>query len=166
MKLKSLLLNTKNKQLLAELENQRKIHHNVLLDLQHQSQKALLLEILKSVDLFELSLNFKTTHPETKSFLQGMQMVYKLFLKTLSQFAVQALPLKIGDQYDYHRHEAIKAMFDPKYKDQTVLSIEQKGYLLNKQILRQAKVVVNKYPTKTQSFPNQKNIIKGEKTNE
>ncbi len=166
MKLKTLQAKTQTQHCLAELENQRKIHHNALRDIQIESQKSLLLEILKSVDLFELSLNFKTKHPETQTFLDGMQMVYELFLKTLTRFAVQVLPLKVGDQYDYHRHEAIKAGYDPNFKDQTVLSVEQKGYLFNHQILRQAKVIINKYPSKVNQLPKQKEITKGDKKNE
>ena len=153
--------------LLAELENQRKRHQHDLTISHTQTQKVLLKEILKSVDLFELSLNFKTHHAETKTFLEGMKMVYELFLKTLTSFNVQVLPLKIGDRYNFHRHEALKVIYDKTKPDQTILSIEQKGYLLDNDLLRQAKVIINQYPApKTIADSKLNQTTEGEKKNE
>jgi len=87
----------------------------------------------------------KSESPEVKNFLTGFQILLKQMQEILRKEGleeIKIIPQK--DKYNNKTQEAVEVVEDKNYPSEVVLEILQKGYLLNKKLLRSAKVKVNK----------------------
>ena len=73
---------------------------------------------------------------------EGMELTLKMFADTLSKFEVKKLD-PVGDSFNPDFHQAMSIQESDKPAN-TVLSVMQKGYLLNERLIRPALVVVSK----------------------
>lgn len=96
-------------------------------------KKDIILKILPSLDMFELSLKHKDNHEQ---FVQGVEMIRG----QLKNFLRQEGFLEITEtKFDHHLHEAIDSVAGKKDE---VVEVLQKGYKLNDQVVRCARVRV------------------------
>ncbi len=149
---------------LADLENQRKMNAINQTSSNFEIKRKIFQEMLKIVDMFVLSLKFEAKNSETQKFLIGMKMVYDMLNDFLNKFDVRLLETKPGQSYDYNLHQALKQINNPKLKTNTIVTIEQNGYLINDQVLRQTKVVINNHDYKINQ--NSKNNMENMKNKE
>ena len=70
-------------------------------------------------------------------------MTLSLFLKSLEKFNVQQIDPE-GEPFDPQQHEAMSMVPAPGAEPNSVVSVVQKGYLLNERVVRPAMVVVAK----------------------
>lgn len=75
------------------------------------------------------------------SIREGMEMTLNLFLKSLEKFNVQQINPE-GEPFDPQQHEAMSMVPAPDAEPNSVVSVVQKGYLLNERVVRPAMVVV------------------------
>ena len=76
---------------------------------------------------------------------EGVELVYKNFLKTLERYGVRAMQT-IGEHFDVHLHDALMEEATHNAAPGTITKEIQKGYLMNDAVLRHAKVIVAKEP--------------------
>lgn len=76
---------------------------------------------------------------------EGMQLVYEHMLASLQSQGVRKME-PVGQPFTPGPHEALMTCERPDQADQIVLEVHQSGYLLGEDVLRPAKVVVNKLP--------------------
>jgi molecular chaperone GrpE len=77
------------------------------------------------------------------SIREGVEMTLSLFLKSLEKFNVQQIDPE-GEPFDPQKHEAMSMVPAPGAEPNSVVSVVQKGYLLNERVVRPAMVVVAK----------------------
>ncbi len=128
----------------AELENMRRRHQQERMQLVFEANKTLITELLVTVDDLERSLSHIKPE-EQNTFAQGVELVYKNFLKVLERYGVKPIDSQ-GKQFDVALHDALMEEARTDVTPGTITTEVTKGYMLNDSVLRHAKVVVAKAP--------------------
>lgn len=127
----------------AELENMRRRHQAEREQLIFEANKRLIIDLLEVVDNLERTLEHAAE--EKDPIAQGIELVYKNFLKTLERYGARPMQT-VGEPFDPMRHDAL--MEEPRTDAEpgTITREIQRGYLLRDGVLRHAKVFVAKEP--------------------
>jgi molecular chaperone GrpE len=123
----------------AELENVRK---RVLRDVENARKFALesfSRELLSVSDSLELAINSEDL--DTDSLRSGNEATLQLMLSTMGQFGFEVIDPH-GEPFDAEYHDAISMQPSDQVEPGSVITVFQKGYTLNKRLLRPARVVV------------------------
>lgn len=104
--------------------------------------QSLVADILPALDNFERALQVNTADEQTKSVLQGVEMVYRQLVEALQKEGVEAIE-SVGKTFDPYLHQAVMQVEDGEYEPNTVVEELQKGYKLKDKIIRPAMVKVN-----------------------
>lgn len=107
------------------------------------ASKDLILELIPVVDNLERALRASKNAGDSKSLSKGVEMVYTQLLGVLKKAGVSAIEPH-GEEFDPMCHEAVMQVVSNKHKDDTVVEVLQKGYLLKGKLLRPASVKVCK----------------------
>jgi molecular chaperone GrpE len=107
-----------------------------------QAERKILLEMLPVLDNFERGLS--ASYQDVESFRAGVELIQKQFLEALRRMSVEPLPLKVGEAFDALHAEALTTFSDPNLPDGAVAAVYERGYKLKGQLLRPARVVVNR----------------------
>lgn len=116
----------------AELENFRKRTEKEKAEITLNANSKLITNLLPVLDNFELSLKYSND--------KGVEMIYNEFLKVLENQGLEIV--NTDGKFDPNVHEAI-AQVEGK-NDGAIVEVVQKGFLLNKRLLRASKVKVEK----------------------
>ena len=107
-----------------------------------QSERKILLEFLPVLDNFERSLG--ASYQDVESFKAGVELIRKQFLEALRRLGVEALPIQVGDPFDALNAEALSTLTDASLPDGAVAGVYERGFALRGQLLRAARVLVNR----------------------
>lgn len=99
-------------------------------------------ELLPVLDNFERALQIEAEHEQTKSLLQGVNMVYRGLLEALKKEGVEPIEA-VGKEFDPNHHHAVMQGEDENYGSNIVIEEFQKGYLLKDRVIRPSMVKVN-----------------------
>jgi len=125
----------------AEIENQRRRLHRDLEQARRFANEKLLNELLPVFDGLESGLAVETA--DVTAMREGLGLTLKSLLKVgESHGLLQVDPL--GQRLDPERHHAVSMVEAPSAAAGTVVSVLQKGYVLNDRLLRPALVAVAK----------------------
>ncbi len=131
-----------HKRLAADFNNFRnRAQRDIQLSVE-QAERRLLNEILPVLDSLERSL--EATYPDLDAFRSGVELIRKQFLDALRRTGVEPLTLPLGDPFDALTSEALTTMTNPNLPDGSVAAVYEKGFKLRDQLLRPARVVVNR----------------------
>jgi len=126
----------------ADFENYRR---RVRLD-QESAQKyraqSLISDLLPALDNFERALQIEAKDEQTKSLLQGMEMVYRQVLQAMEKEGLEAIEA-VGKEFDPTVHQAVMQVEDENYPSNIVVEVLQKGYKLKDRVIRPSMVKVN-----------------------
>lgn len=126
----------------ADFENYRR---RVRLD-QEAAQKyraqSLISDLLPALDNFERALQLEAKDEQTKSLLQGMEMVYRQVLQAMEKEGLEAIEA-VGKEFDPTLHQAVMQVEDENYESNMVVEELQKGYKLKDRVIRPSMVKVN-----------------------
>lgn len=105
-------------------------------------KKDLLLAILAITDNFDRAMQDISVAGavENKAWLQGIEMTHKQLYKFLEQQGVK--PMNSYTTFDPELHEAVMQVQSDKHEAGTIVEVLQKGYLLDGNVLRTAKVSI------------------------
>jgi len=109
-----------------------------------QAERRILLEMLAVLDNFDRGLS--ATYHDVEAFRSGVELIRKQFLEALRRLNVEVTPLQVGDPFDALHAEALTTFSDPGLPDGAVAAIYERGFNLKGQLLRAARVVVNRLP--------------------
>jgi len=123
----------------AEFENFRKRVDKEKNDYVKYANKNLIMKLLGSVDDLERIMN----NIKDKEITDGINMVYKNFLHVLENEGLKKIDAT-GKNFDPYKHEAFLQVVDSSKPENTVLEEFQKGYMLNENVIRPAKVKISK----------------------
>lgn len=104
--------------------------------------QRLVTELLPVLDNFERALQVTPEHEETKSVLQGVEMVYKTLVAALENEGVEPIET-VGSPFDPTVHQAVMTENDENAEPNSILSELQKGYKLKDRVIRPSMVKVN-----------------------
>ncbi|MBV7507542.1 nucleotide exchange factor GrpE [Bacillus sp. sid0103] len=107
----------------------------------YRAQK-LITDLLPAIDNFERAMKIEADNEQTKTLLQGMDMVYRSLLDALKSEGVEPIE-SVGKEFDPHQHQAVMQGEDENYGSNIVTDEFQKGYLLKDRVIRPAMVKVN-----------------------
>lgn len=127
----------------AEMDNLRK---RTSRDVEHAHKYALdkfVAELLPVIDSLELGISAADDSSEADSLREGMELTLKKFLDVLQKFGVQPIDPQ-GEKFNPELHEAVSMQESSEAGSNTVITVVQKGYILNDRLVRPAMVVVAK----------------------
>jgi molecular chaperone GrpE len=136
----------------ADLENYKKQAARDRLDAVERSRRQMLSLVLSVVDNLERALAFGDAPDTTagaggggsaRALLDGLRMTHRQILEQLAAVGVRPIET-IGKPFDPRLHEAVSVVSSqhPGHAPGTVVGEALRGYLLNDEVLRPAKVAV------------------------
>ncbi len=124
----------------AELDNFRKRTQREKEEFRQIANESLIRELLPVLDGFERALKQRAPAvPET--FYQGMELIHRQLLEVLGRAGLEPMETS-GQLFDPHFHQAVETVEDPDRRDQEIVEELQRGYMLNRRLLRPAIVRV------------------------
>lgn len=131
--------------LAAEMENMRRRYEREKEGLIKFGNEKVLSGLLDVVDNLDRSIEAVSTDEDEKikNIVTGLDMVRNQFMEVLKNSGLEEVEA-LGKEFDPNFHEALAQQPSEGKDDQEILSVFQKGYILNGRLLRAAKVVVVK----------------------
>lgn len=128
----------------AEADNtQRRVERDIA-NAHKFALEKFVLDLLPVVDNLERAIaSHSTDAAGAGSLLDGVSLTLKMFNTTMEKFGVEQINPE-GQPFNPELHQAVSTQEDPAAKTGSVLNVLQKGYLLNKRLIRPALVVVAK----------------------
>jgi len=135
-------LNNRFLRLYAEFENFRKRTNKERLDIITNANAELLKDLIPVIDDFERAIANNKDSEDVVAIKEGFSLIYNKYKGILESKGLEPMESE-GKVFDSEIHEAVANLptDDKKLKGKVIEAIE-KGYLLNEQVLRYAKVVV------------------------
>ena len=127
----------------AEAENARKWAERDTQARATESQRRLLRQLLEVIDNLERAL---TMPADTSGLRQGVDITLRQLLRVLSQAGVERIAVEAGQPFDPLYHEAV-AVHAGNVPQDTVVAVEQPGYLHDGVVLRPTRVVAMRRPS-------------------
>ncbi len=122
----------------AEIENVRKQAQNDVSKAYKYAIEKFAAEMLPVKDALETTLATETTAPE--ALRSGVELTLKQLAAAFEKAQIREIASE-GQKFDPHVHQAM-VMVDSDKPANTVITVFQKGYLLNERVLRPALVSV------------------------
>ena len=127
--------------LFADLDNTKKRLARISTQEVEAQKETLLRELLPVADGLDLALLHTSEKHDNRDIMQGIELVREILNKFFAKYDVKAIDAW-GKPFDPRLHEAIGVIPHPKFPPNTVVKVEQKGYLHGDKLLRPAQVVV------------------------
>ena len=124
----------------ADFENYRK---RVAADVQAASARGkgeVAREVIDAVDNLERAL--EASDGDGSGLVSGVEMVLGSLRETLKKHGIEVVDPK-GERFDPNQHEALSTMPVEGAESGTVVEVMQKGYRMDGQLIRPARVVVS-----------------------
>jgi len=125
----------------AEFANFRK---RVLRDSEQQARRAsseVIEELLPVLDNFERAMRAAVKHDE-KLLTDGVELVYNQLRDILTKRGLCEIEAE-GSHFDPMQHEAVMCQPSEEHDEGTVMQVLEKGYQVQDQVVRPAKVIVS-----------------------
>ena len=127
----------------AELDNMRKRNEREIARIIQSANKDLIKDILSVVDDLERSLEASKKNSGEEDLLKGVELIHQKLMSVFSKYGLTPIE-SVGKPFDVEKHEALMQVEKKDVPSGTVVEEYEKGYMLNGEILRHAKVVVSK----------------------
>ena len=126
----------------ADFENSRRRAKLDLAATEKYKSQSLITGLLPAIDNFERALQIEADNEQTKSVLQGVEMVYRSLLDALKAEGAEQIEA-VGKEFDPNLHQAIMQVEDANFDSNIVVEELQKGYILKDRVIRPSMVKVN-----------------------
>ena len=128
---------------IAELDNYRKRTEREFSQIIQNANAELLKDVLSIVDDFDRSLKTTQENGSVAEFRKGIELIYQKLMTIIKKYGLEPME-SIGTPFDVDRHDALLLVEKEGIESGKVIEEHEKGYLLNGQVLRHAKVIVSK----------------------
>ncbi|MDX1453872.1 MAG: nucleotide exchange factor GrpE [Gammaproteobacteria bacterium] len=130
----------------AEMENLRKRSARDVEQARKFALERFVAELLPVIDALEMGLSAASdAKDQAGALVEGTEMTLKQFQQVLERFGVETVSPE-GEVFNPEFHEAMATQPSEDAEPDTVLTVVQKGYLLNGRVVRPARVLVAKAP--------------------
>lgn len=142
-------LKDKYARLSADFENYRKRLAKEKREILDYGNAGKLKDFLSVVDNMERAIGLsgeagKVKKSGEEAFLEGIKLVRSQLLAALRNFGVTVIDVEPGADFNPNYHEAVYKEYSETYGDGTIITENQKGYLLNGRLLRPSMVSVSR----------------------
>lgn len=127
---------------LAELDNVRRRAERDVTNAHRYGLEKILNSLLPVLDSLEQALQLAVKSGDA-SMQEGLTLTIKLFVDVLAKYDVKQLDPQ-GAPFDPQQHEAMSIQPSDDFPPGTILTVFQKGYVLNDRVIRPARVIVSK----------------------
>ena len=127
----------------AEMINTRKSTQNDITRARIFGLESFMKDLLSVIDNLFRNLDFKTEENTIPA--DGYELILRELENVLGKNGIVLLD-PIGDEFDPKLHEAVSTSNEKDKGNNVILSVAQKGCILNDRLIRPALVVVNKIP--------------------
>jgi molecular chaperone GrpE len=103
-------------------------------------------ELLAVRDSLEMGLDAARGETDVDKIREGTELTLKMLVQVMEKFGIRQIDPQ-GERFDPDRHQAMSIQPNAELEPSTVMTVMQKGYLLNDRLLRPAMVVVSKAPS-------------------
>jgi len=128
----------------AELENYRRRAARELESARQYGSERLAGGLLPVIDSLELGLS-NADRSDAATLAEGQRATLRLLVKALQDAGITEID-PAGQPFDPEQHEAMAMQPSAEQPPDTVLTVVQKGYVLNGRLLRPARVIVARAP--------------------
>lgn len=132
-------LNLQYMRLMADFQNYKKRVEKEKNDIYAYANEKIVSQLLDVIDNFERALEVETAD---EGFVEGMKMIFKQFMDVLKKSGLEEIKA-LGEDFDPNFHNAIMTEDNPDFESGKVTLVMQKGYILNKKVIRPSMVKVN-----------------------
>lgn len=129
------------KRQMAEFDNFRKRTEKEKAAMYEVGARDIIEKILPVLDNFERGLAAVPEDEKGSSFAEGIEKIYKQFVKTLENAGVETIET-VGQQFDPNLHNAVMHVEDEKYGENEIAMELQKGYKYRGSVVRHSMVQV------------------------
>lgn len=130
----------------AEMDNLRKRAERDVQNAHKFGIEKLVGELLPVVDSIEMGMAAADGNDDaTAKLVEGMEMTLKMFADALQKVGITQVD-PMGEAFNPDYHQAMSMIESPDAEPNTVITVMQKGYVLNDRLVRPAMVVVAKAP--------------------
>lgn len=129
------------KRQMAEFDNFRKRTEKEKSAMYEIGARDIIDKILPVLDNFERGLASVPEDLKGTSFPEGVEMIYKQFVKTLEDAGVEAIEA-VGQQFDPNLHNAVMHVEDDSFGENEISQELQKGYKYRGTVVRHSMVQV------------------------
>ncbi|WP_235609947.1 nucleotide exchange factor GrpE [Blattabacterium punctulatus] len=128
----------------AEFENYKKRIKKESLDLFRIVHQQIIIDLIPILDDFERGLK-ELQKSKDQLIIQGISLIQVKFIKILKQKGLNKIQIKKGDDFNTDFHEAITQIpvLTENLKGK-IIEIIESGYILQKKVIRHAKVITGK----------------------
>lgn len=126
----------------AELENIRRRTEREVEQAHRYALEKFVRELLPVLDSLDQAMQLSAGHGD-KAMTEGIELTIKLFTDAFEKQGVSALN-PVGEKFDPQHHEAMSMVSSPEAEPNSIISVMQKGYLLNGRVIRPARVLIAK----------------------
>ncbi len=126
------------KRLMAEFDNYKKRSAKEREGLYNSLLSDIVSSVLPVVDNLEKAVATKT---EDENYKQGVEMVHKQLLDTLSNLGVEQIKA-VGETFNPEYHEAVSSVQDDELGEKVIKEEFRKGYKIGEKVIRHSMVVV------------------------
>lgn len=126
---------------MAEFDNFRKRTEKEKSAMFDMGAKHIIESMLPAIDNFERGLKVIPVDKEAKAFYDGIDMIYKQMIKSLSDIGVVAIDC-VGKEFDPDLHNAVMHVEDSEVSENIVIEEFQKGYMYKDTVIRHSMVKV------------------------
>lgn len=126
---------------MAEFDNFRKRTEKEKAQMYEIGARDIVEKILPVVDNFERGLSAVKEEEKDQPFVQGMEMIYKQMMTTLSEAGVEVIAA-VGEAFDPNLHNAVMHVEDEEQGENIVVEEFQKGYKYRETVIRHSMVKV------------------------
>lgn len=134
----------------ADFENYKKRMAAGQAELSAHLTRGIVTDLIPILDNFHAAITHVPKESEGSPWVTGITYIEKQFEDVLANYGVKPIDVKVGDQFDPTKHEALSHQDESGIKNQelgndVVAQVVQKGYAINSQVVRPAKVIVKNH---------------------
>jgi len=136
-------LNNRFLRLAADFDNYKKRVSKEKTDLSLYANEEMVRELLNVLDNLNLAIEHASPDGDISSTVEGIKLVYNLFLSTLDRFGLSAIDSSTGTEFDPRLHQAIERIETEEITPGLILDELIRGYMFKDRLLRPASVTVS-----------------------
>lgn len=125
--------------LMADFQNFKRRAEKEKQNLYSYANEKIVTDLLVVLDNFERALSVDASD---EKFKEGMQMIFKQFYDALEKAGLEEIAAE-GEDFDPNFHNAVMTEDNDDFESGKVTAVLQKGYMLNKKVIRPSMVKVN-----------------------
>ncbi len=127
----------------ADIENLRKRHERDLVNAHKFALEKFAVDLLPVKDSLEMGLAAAGESADIARLKEGGELTLKMLTSAMDKYNIKEISA-LNEKFNPEYHEAMSVQERADVKPNTVVTVVQKGYLLNDRLIRPAMVIVSK----------------------